>query len=109
MSDRSVVHVVAVDCAPQEEEKLNEWYNNVHIPMLMKFKGLQEVDRYKILTESSDRPKYIAVYKFSSRQEFEKFSDSQERQAAIAERKESWPNLQIQYKVLYELIKTFKR
>jgi uncharacterized protein (TIGR02118 family) len=111
MPDKSVLHIVATACKPKDEVRFNKWYNEVHIPLLMKFKGIVEVARYKIAAESAQQPKYIALYKFNSQKDYEALSKSPEFAAAMKEMKESWGDgeMEIKYASLYELIKEWKR
>ena len=52
MNEKKVINVVAIDCKPEVEEKFVHWYDEVHIPILLKFKGLLSVKRYKISNSS---------------------------------------------------------
>ena len=50
MEPDSVIHIVGMHCRPDQEEKLNKWYNERHIPDLLKFKGVKRITRDRILT-----------------------------------------------------------
>lgn len=108
MADKPMINIVATQCQPIDEEKFNKWYNEVHIPMLMKFKGLKGVSRYKSISESSQSPRYIAIYKFGSFKDFEAFNKSPELAAALKEMQESWgTRVELMSRIQYELIKEF--
>jgi antibiotic biosynthesis monooxygenase (ABM) superfamily enzyme len=32
MADEIVVNIIETKCQPEDEEKFNKWYNEVHIP-----------------------------------------------------------------------------
>lgn len=51
--------MVGVDVDPEKEQQFNEWYNNEHIPALLKVPGVIAAYRYE---SSTGTPKYIAVY-----------------------------------------------
>jgi uncharacterized protein (TIGR02118 family) len=106
MPDRKIINIVGTRCRPQDEEKFNKWYNEIHIPMLLKFKGLKGAARYKLAGESAEMPTYIAIYEFASRKDFEDFGQSPEFAAAIEEMQKSWPSgIEILVRTPYELIK----
>ncbi|HEX7474695.1 MAG TPA: EthD family reductase [Dehalococcoidales bacterium] len=105
MADRPIVNIVTTQCLAQDESRFNKWYNEVHIPMLMKYKGVKAVARYKTTSEKSEKPMFIAVYKFNSAKDFENFGKSPEFAAAIAEMKQSWPQgIEIVGRAQHELI-----
>jgi len=43
MADKPMINIVSTRCQPKDVEKFNKWYNEVHIPMLLKFKVLREL------------------------------------------------------------------
>ena len=106
-----IISIVATDCPPECESKFNEWYNNVHIPMFLKFKGIKEVTRYKLATEAAGHPKYLAIYEFENQDAFEAFKTCPELAAAREERDETWPEKkwEVKYAVQYEPVKSWKR
>ncbi len=109
MASQPVINIVTTECQPQDEARLNKWYNEVHIPLLMKHKGVKGVIRYKTIDEKSKNPQFIAVYRYDSFKDFEEFGKSPEFAAAIAEMNQSWPKgLKIVERVQYELIKEWK-
>jgi hypothetical protein len=60
-----VVTVVGVEITAGKEDIVNNWYNNTHIPLIMKYSGVKKAVRYKKLSggvNSDSLPTYIAVY-----------------------------------------------
>ena len=106
-----IIHIVATDCQPEAEEKFNRWYDEVHIPMLFKFKGMKKVTRYKIISEVKEYPKYLTIYEFESQKAYEAYRTSPEFAAAMEEMKGTWQEegYQIKWRVQYEPMKTWKR
>ncbi len=105
MAKRPIINIITTQCQPADEARFNKWYNETHIPMLRKFKGVKGVARYKIINDKAEKPQYIAVYHFDSLKDFEDFGKSPELAAAIAEMKESWPQgIEIVGRVQHELI-----
>ena len=106
MENRPILHIVGTQCRPEDEARFNEWYNEVHIPMLLKFRGLKGAARYKIVYESNEYPTYLAIYHYENRQAYEESRSSPELAAAREELQVSWPNgLDSKWRVQYELIK----
>jgi antibiotic biosynthesis monooxygenase (ABM) superfamily enzyme len=106
MADKLIINIVTTQCQPQDVEKFNKWYNEVHIPMLLKFKKLKGVARYQTVSESSNTPQYIAVYKYANQKDIAEFEKSPELAAAIKEMQGSWGDkVQIISRMRYELIK----
>ena len=57
------LYTVRMDVNPEREKHFNEWYNNEHIPALLKVPGVIGAYRYISL---QDAPKYIAIYELSN-------------------------------------------
>jgi len=111
METKPVINIVGTRCRPEDEGKFNKWYAEVHIPMLLRFKGLKAVTRYKIINEAEEYPKYLAIYKFESQQAYEAYETSPELVAAREERDETWKErgFEVKWRVQYEPMKTWER
>ena len=111
MAKSRILNIVSTECASQNEAKFNEWYNEVHIPMLMKFKGIKKVARYKLMDENKDRGKYIAIYEFDSKEDLAALNGSPEFKAAIEEMQQTWKGqmFDIKWALSCEPIKTWER
>jgi len=98
MEPNSAILIVGLRCRPDQEEKFNQWYNERHIPDLLKFKGVRRVTRYKTLTHFKTRdgypdvqyPSYLAIYEFENQQTLEAFEASPELAEAAREARETW-------------------
>ncbi len=109
MLEIPVINVVGSRCRPEEEAKFNKWYDEVHIPMLMKFKNMLAVARFKILKENPDYPTYLAIYQFLNKESYEAYEKSPELAKALAETKVSWPNgLDRMWRVQYEHLRDWQ-
>ncbi len=111
MAKTRIINIVATECAPENDAKFNKWYNEVHIPMLMKYKGIKKVTRYRLIEEKAPRPKFLAVYEYDTKEAFEALNKSPEFQAAIAEMQETWKDqmIDIKWAVSGEPIKTWEQ
>jgi uncharacterized protein (TIGR02118 family) len=108
MADKPMINIVATQCQPVDEDKFNKWYNEVHIPMLMKNKLLKGVTRYKSLSESGKSPRYIAIYKYASAKDFEAYNKSPELAAALKEMQGTWgTKIELTSRIQYEIVKEF--
>ena len=123
METKPIIHIVGTQCRPEDEAKFNKWYDEIHTPLLLKFKGIKEVTRYKITKgikevapfrvtneieeyETEEYPAYLAIYKFESQNAYEAYLTSPELAAAWGEAKKTWPDggFRIKWRVQYEPI-----
>ncbi len=113
MAKKPIIYLRSMDCPPEIEDKVNKWYNEVHIPMIFKYKGMKKAARYKRIGNDENSPKYIAIFEFDSFEEFEKYNKSPERTAALKDREATFPLGSAapvaKWQVQYELIKSWKR
>ena len=54
--------VVEVHAAPSREAEFTEWYDNVHVPDVLKTPGYVAARRYEIRDRHDGRGKYLALY-----------------------------------------------
>jgi uncharacterized protein (TIGR02118 family) len=85
-----IVNIVSTECSPENDAKFNRWYNEVHIPMLLKYKGIKRVTRYKIMEEKQVRPKYITIYEYDTIEDLRGMMGSPEFKAVREEMEETW-------------------
>jgi hypothetical protein len=70
MAESTLINIVATRCKSEEEARFNRWYDETHIPMLMKFKGMKAAARYRVASDNPDYPTYLAIYQFESEEAF---------------------------------------
>ena len=110
MQKQEIINIVITQAPAQEDEKFNRWYNEVHVPLLLKFPKLKSVTRYKVMGELSQPEQYVAIYRFKNKPDFEAFVNGPERAAALKELQETWGNkLKITSVVPCESIKDWQR
>jgi len=90
MAKARILNIVSTECAPDVDEKFNKWYNEVHIPMIMKYKGVKKVTRYKVIEPGQARPKYIAVYEYDNIEDLNGMMGSPEFKAVREEMEHTW-------------------
>ncbi|HXY74541.1 MAG TPA: hypothetical protein VEH58_04390, partial [Dehalococcoidales bacterium] len=79
--------------------------------MLLKYPGLLEIRRYKLVTDAPGQPKYFNIMVFADKKALDGYTNSPERAAALEEVKISWPEgpAKVQFAGKYELIKDLKK
>lgn len=103
-------NIVTTQCQPQDDRKFNTWYNNVHIPMLMKFKRLKAVTRYKVVAGPGQPVQYATVYYFATQKALGAFGPSKERAAAVKEMEGTWGDkIKIVGRQQWEQLKAWER
>jgi hypothetical protein len=90
MAKARFINIVTTECSPEEEAQVNKWYNEVHIPMLLKYKALKKVARYQIPSDKKDKLNYMAIYEYDSKDTMTACGSSPEFKAAIAEMDQTW-------------------
>jgi uncharacterized protein (TIGR02118 family) len=90
MADQQVINIIETECQPKDAEKFNKWYNEVHIPMLLKAKGCTGVTRYQIEVEPGKSPRFFAIYKYKSAKDLEAFQKDPQTAAAIKDFNDTW-------------------
>jgi hypothetical protein len=112
MDNKPVIITRWFGCPPEVEDKYNKWYNEVHIPMLLKCGQIKRVTRYKMISDDESFPKYMTIYEFEDLEAFERYDTSEARTAAHEEIKQSWPEGQPKYqskgRARYEVMKTWE-
>ncbi len=110
MAVGDIVLVAGTDCPPEKEEAFIKWYDEVHIPNILSFKGTREVRRYRIVSENKDYPKYLVMYKIKQ-ETFEDWLKSPEAAASGVDSKNGAEKFEFQLKwgVRYQEVKEWKK
>lgn len=61
MENKHILLIVQTDVTPEMEEEFNRWYDEEHIPQLLKVPGVIMARRG---LNTGDGPKYIAIYEY---------------------------------------------
>jgi uncharacterized protein (TIGR02118 family) len=111
MAKARYLNIVGTECVSKDEAKFNKWYNDVHIPMLLKYKGLKKVTRYQLMGNVKGQSPYLAVYEYDTKEALNGMSASPEFKAAIDEMTETQKTLKfgITWAAPYEPIKTWEK
>ncbi len=89
MTDSPVIWTVGLQCRPEDEDRFNRWYDEVHVPMLLEGGQVARVTRYRLATETYDAapgamtcPTYQTIYEFETHDRFDAWMNGEERAAA---------------------------
>lgn len=112
--DQHVINIAGTICPPQSDKEFHKWYDDMHIPINMKFKGLMEVTRYKLVrfTDTAavkDYPLYFTPYKFKDMETFKKWNISPELTEASVGVVELFTRIGVKllWRVQYESMQTW--
>ncbi len=110
MKPGAYLHMVGINCPPELDEKFNKWYNETHVPMLMKSKAVKRAYRGKITRPVGDLPQYLAIYEFDSRADYESWIKSPEMVACLKEADQTWKEKKYdrRFFVQYEVLKDWQ-
>jgi hypothetical protein len=111
MKQGIVINIRGSDCSPEWVDEFNEWYCNMHVPMLMKSGDVEKVTRYRKIGDDEDYPRYLVIYEFEDRQAFERYEASPALAAAKEDANNRWPagSYQPKWRVQYEAIEIWKK
>jgi len=107
----NLILIVASECDAEVEDDYNAWYNDVHLPMFMKYEGLKKTSRYKLVSDTPDCARYLAIYEFESPEALAGFTQSEAYEDAVRDFDEKWKNggFHGKWAASYELLKTVER
>jgi hypothetical protein len=61
------LHLVLTSPTAGREDEFNEWYENVHVPQVLRMPGFLSGQRFRLVDSTpSDLPRYLAVYQIES-------------------------------------------
>jgi antibiotic biosynthesis monooxygenase (ABM) superfamily enzyme len=70
-----VIFMVRANVTKDREASFNKWYNEEHVPQLLRFNGAVSARRYRKIL-GNDKYEYMAVYEFANEAVFERFQQS---------------------------------
>ena len=111
MEKKEILHFSGIDCFSEHEETFNEWYDNTHIPMIFRFKGMNRATRYRKIGRGQSYPKYLALYEFDSLDVFRDYQESDELSEAMEEMRNFWltKGYDRMWRVQYEMLKRWSK
>ncbi len=91
MENSPVIQIIGSNPRPEDIDKLSLWYNDIHLPMLMKY-GVQSAERFKILAENADYPAYVNIYHFANLRGYAQRQGPQASAEISKDVQSRWPN-----------------
>ncbi len=87
MENQHTINIAGTTCPPDSDREFNKWYDEMHIPINMKFKGLRGVTRYQLVRFSESAavkkyPRFITPYQFKDMGTFTAWNASPELREA---------------------------
>jgi hypothetical protein len=80
----TILFVVKATIRQDREADFNRWYNEEHVPQVLRWKGVVSARRYRAIL-GEDTYQYMAVYELASEENFRAFMDSEDMKALRAE------------------------
>jgi antibiotic biosynthesis monooxygenase (ABM) superfamily enzyme len=80
----TVLFTVKATITKDREEAFNRWYNREHCPQVLRFTGAVSAKRYRAIL-GEDTYQYMAVYEFQDEPTFQRFLQSPELKALVAD------------------------
>ena len=97
MTSNPVIWTVGLQCLPEDDAAFNAWYDDVHVPMLLKGGHVAKVTRYRLANQTYDVapgamtcPTYQTVYEFVDEASFESWMRGDDRAAAGEDKAKTW-------------------
>ncbi len=116
METKHLINIAGTICPPQSDKEFNKWYDEKHIPINMKFKGLMGATRYRLVRFTDTAivkkyPQYMTPYKFKDLETFKTWNVSPDLTAASEGIIELFSKLSIElvWRVQYESMQTWKK
>ncbi len=65
-----ILYLVSQEPKPGYEDVFRRWYDDEHIPELLRCPGFESATRYELVAGMSDAPRYVAIYEVSDMDAF---------------------------------------
>ena len=72
----TVLFIVKATIPRKKEAAFNRWYNEEHVPQVLRFNGAVSGRRYKMIL-GEDKFEYMALYEFANEEVFRRFLESE--------------------------------
>ena len=99
------IYTVQTDCTdPSKEKEFNDWYDNIHLPDLLKMPGFIGAKRYEIGEPVEGEGKYLALYQIETDDIGLVMDDMRENVSKLNEQGRMSDLTQVVKRVLYKQI-----
>jgi antibiotic biosynthesis monooxygenase (ABM) superfamily enzyme len=84
------IYHLTIQCSPEMEDEFNAWYDDVHIPLVMRGGMLKAISRYRVTDAiETSASTYLTICEFDDRASFEKWLASDILAEAKADREKT--------------------
>ena len=90
MEKISTFFIVETKVSPENELKYNEWFNKVHIPLVLKSPGMLRARRYKAMDAEDSQGKYLTIFEMQNEEAVKEWDQGSARKAAHQNKLEIW-------------------
>lgn len=73
MTSKPEIDILEQRCREEDEEAVNLWFNNFHMPVLFKSGKVRSIARYKALGGSEGEVRFFTICKYDNSKEFNDF------------------------------------
>ncbi len=111
MPSHKIIQVVAAESPMEKDAIFDKWYKDVHIPTLFEYKGVKEINRYRLKGDDKNCSKYLTIYEFDNEDDMAGFAKSKAFANAIKDYEDHKETVGFisRWFGIYELVKTMKR
>jgi hypothetical protein len=123
MKTNSVVYVSGIQytAGPEKRAKFDKWYEEEHIPIQLKARGMKKATYYKmnkpftapiIVCKAEDYPDIVLVYEFEDQKAFDEYWNGAVYNEVHQNVLKTWPEgrpFKILWRVTYDNYKTFEK
>jgi hypothetical protein len=123
MNNGSIVYVSGIkyNAGPDKEAKFNKWYEEEHIPIQLKSRGMKKATYYRlnkpfeapiIACKAEDYPDCLVIYEFEDQKAFDDYWTGQPYQEVHQNVLKTWPEgrpFKILWRVAYNTYKTWEK
>src|SRR5207248_272085 len=84
-----VLYQVKTTINEERDDEFNRWYNEVHCPDVLSFRGCVSARRYRAFY-GDESHQYLTVYEFQDEATFSRWVDSEHRARMVSDYEDMW-------------------
>ena len=96
-----VLLTVRATITPEMEREFNEWYDNHHVPDMVRLSGCRSGTRYRVV-DGDGSHQYMALYEFDDLETLERFRSSEGQAWLISEYDKAFGDASARVRTVYE-------
>lgn len=97
------IYLVRSNCSdPSRHDEFNKWYDDVHIPHVLRAPGMVGAKRYRLATKGANEAQYLAIYEMDTPDPEQVLTDIRAQSAGLRERGEWIDCIEVISTALYD-------